>query len=307
MSGCGTNGSGQSQFNAAQNQSASNNSSSTQGTTTQTQQNGTQTDPSGGQPGETQNSGGQSDPAPGGGVPSDPPPGGGDSGTGKDSIWPAPPASAVVFAHIEQMDNWGSCNTPGCSGGSGKGEFWMARNQSTPSLDGNSVEFHNSGVWGDALWWSKLGEQDNATNFLWDFHFRVEDAATNAAQALEFDAFQFREGYNYMMGSQCNYAAGVWDVWDEANGKWVHSKIACPKFSPGTWHHVQWYMQRVAGSPQYTFVTLVVDGVAYAVNQTYSAKNVGWSKNVGVQYQLDVNSSGAGYEMWVDRSTLTLW
>jgi hypothetical protein len=229
------------------------------------------------------------------------------SGQGSNAAVPTPPASAAVFAHIERMNNWGSCNSSDCSGGSGNGEFWMAVNQSTPSMDGSSMQFHNSGVWGDALWWNKFGPQDNATNFLWDFYFRIEEGATNAAQALEFDSFQFRGGYNYMMGSQCNYASGWWDLWDGANRKWVRSTVACPKFSPGVWHHIQWYTQRVVGSPQYTFVTLVVDGVSYAINQTYSAKDVGWSKNVGVQYQLDVNSSGAAYEMWVDQSKLTVW
>jgi hypothetical protein len=52
---------------------------------------------------------------------------------------------------------------------------------------------------------------------------------------------------------------------------------------------------------------LVVDGTAHSINQSYSARNVGWSKNVGVQYQLDVNATGQAYEEWVDQVTLTVW
>ena len=66
-------------------------------------------------------------------------------------------------------------------------------------------------------------------------------------------------------------------------------------------------MQRAAGAQQYTFVVLVVDGVTYQINRTYSAKNLGWSDNLGIQYQLDVNRTGQGYEEWIDRSTLTVW
>jgi hypothetical protein len=110
-----------------------------------------------------------------------------------------------------------------------------------------------------------------------------------------------------MMGSQCDYASGSWEVWDEANGAWVKTSVACPKFSPGVWHHVQWYAKRVPGTAQYTFVTLAVDGTAYQINQTYSATNLGWSENVGVQYQLDVNATGQGYQEWVDQVTLTVW
>ena len=75
-------------------------------------------------------------------------------------------------------------------------------------MDGNSLEVYNSGVWANALWWKKVGAQDSASNFLWDFYAQVDDASLTAAQALEYDSFQFIGGYNYMFGSQCNLAAG---------------------------------------------------------------------------------------------------
>jgi hypothetical protein len=226
---------------------------------------------------------------------------------GQNAALPTPPSNATVIDHIERMSHWESCNTQDCSGGSGNGEFWMAANQASPSLSGGSFELHNSGAWSDALWWNKFGAYDSATNFLWDFYFQVDAASTTAAQALEFDAFQFLDGYNYMMGSQCDYGRSVWEVWDEADGKWIQTNVACPKFSPGNWHHVQWYLQRNANTAQYTFVTLVVDGTSYAINRTYSAKNLGWSANLGVQYELDVNASGQAFEAWIDQSSLTVW
>lgn len=226
---------------------------------------------------------------------------------GQNSALPSPPSNAVVISHIEKMGNWQSCNSKDCSGGSGSGEFWMAANQSSPSLSGSSLELHNSGTWSNALWWNKFGVQEDATNFLWDFYFQVDDASTKAAQALEFDLFQFRAGYNYMMGSQCDYGAGVWDLWDETSNQWMKTSVACPKFSPGVWHHVTWYTQRVPDGAQYKFVTLVVDGTAYEIDQTYAARNLNWSANLGVQYQLDVNATGQGYQEWIDQSTLTVW
>ena len=63
-----------------------------------------------------------------------------------------------------------------------------------------------------------MGADDSATNFLWDFYVQLDSASVNAAQALEYDAFQFVGGYNYMIGTECNYAAGVWDTWNEASG-----------------------------------------------------------------------------------------
>jgi hypothetical protein len=183
----------------------------------------------------------------------------------------------------------------------------MALNQTTPSMDGNSAEFYNSGAWANALWWKKVGGHDTASNFLWDFYAQVDEASVGAAQALEFDSYQFVGGYNYMFGSQCDLGAGKWDVWDEMDGQWIHTNIACKTFAPNVWHHIQWYVQTNTSAHTYTFVTLVVDGTAYTVNQTYSAKNLSWADDVGVQYQLDVNATGNGYHEWVDESTLTIW
>ncbi len=220
---------------------------------------------------------------------------------------PTPPADAIVLSQLEQMSGWGSCNSPNCAGGSGNGTYWMAQFQSRPSLSGASTELYNSGVWADALWWLKLGAYDNVTNFLWDFYVQVDSNAGSAAQALEYDSFQFLAGYNYMIGSQCDIAAGVWDVWDELHGLWIHTAVPCQGFSPGTWHHIQWYVTTNHAIHTYHYGILVVDGIPHIINQTYSAKNVGWDHNIGVQYQLDVNATGQGYREWFDEAKLTVW
>jgi hypothetical protein len=223
------------------------------------------------------------------------------------SALPTPPSSAKVFSGFDDMTGWGSCGSHACAGGSGNGSYWMAGFQTAPSLDGASIEFYNSGAWSNALWWKKVGANDWASNFLWDFYFQVDQASLTGAQALEFDVFQFIGGYNYMIGSQCNYAAGLWDVWDAYDGHWIHTAISCPKFSSGVWHHIQWYVQRAPNTLKYHYVTLVVDGRAFTVNATYSANYKGWGDNLGAQYQLDVDGTGVGYHEWVDKSTLTIW
>jgi hypothetical protein len=205
------------------------------------------------------------------------------------------------------MLGWESCGSVSCAGGSGKSSYWKAQNQTTPSLSGSSMELYNSGENANALWWMHLGADDSVSNFLWDFYVRLDSASTSAAQALEFDAFQFVGGYNYMIGSQCNYAGAVWDVWDELNGKWDSTNIPCKPLAPNVWHHIQWYVQRVPNTHSYHYVTLVVDGTPYTIDKTYSAKKNGWADNLGVQYQLDVNKTGIGYHEWIDQSTFTVW
>jgi len=221
---------------------------------------------------------------------------------------PTPPAGARVYNNIEQnTSNWSNCHDAGCAGGTGAGTYWQAFNQGSPSLDGNSMELFQDGSWSNALWYHKVGADDAATNFLWDFYVQLDSASVNAAQALEYDAFQFVGGYNYMIGTECNYAAGVWDTWNEAGGNWIHTSVPCKKFTAGTWHHIQWYMTTNHSNHTYTYKTLVVDGVVYNLNQTQPAKYLAWGDNVGVQWQLDVNASGAGFHEWVDKASLSIW
>ena len=66
--------------------------------------------------------------------------------------------------------------------------------------------------------------------FLWDFYFYVDSNANASAQALEFDSFQFVNGYNYMMGTECVYPSQLWDTWNESTGHWIHSKHPLPAF-----------------------------------------------------------------------------
>ncbi len=224
------------------------------------------------------------------------------------SSLPTPPSTASVFSSIDQMTTgWNSCATAACAGGTGAGAYWQAFNQGSPSLDGRSMEIYHDGSWGNALWWHSMGAKNSATNLLWDFYVQLDSASVNAAQALEYDAYQFVGGYNYMIGTECNYAAGVWDTWSEAGGYWLHTNIPCKKFAPGTWHHIQWYMTTNHTNHTYTYKTLVLDGVAYNLNQTQSAKYLAWGDNIGAQWQLDVNASGTGFHEWVDKATLTVW
>ena len=169
------------------------------------------------------------------------------------------------------------------------------------------MEFYNSGTYDNALWWRHLGAQDSATNLLWDFQMQLDDAAATYTQALEYDSYQFLDGYNYMIGSQCDYPKQVWDTYDAANARWVVTSIPCPKFTANTWHHIQWYVTTDHTAHTYTYVTLVVDGKSIPVNQTYTARYNGWNHDVGVQWQLDTNSKGGGYHEWVDQASLTVW
>lgn len=224
-----------------------------------------------------------------------------------DGGLPTPPDWAQVFNNVHKADKWGSCHNPECAGGSGDGVFWMNEDNREPSMSGASTQFYNSGIWANALWWHHLGPNNDARNFLADYWVYVDDVSQRATQTLEFEPFQFIDGWNYMMGTQCGYGYKFWDTWDQAEGRWKHTNIPCRGLTPWKWHHIQWYMTTDPDSHTYTYVTFVLDGKSYPLNITRKAGWTGWKNNTGVQWQLDVNATGAGYHIWVDKASLTVW
>ena len=144
---------------------------------------------------------------------------------------PVPPPGATVFTQLEQMSGWSSCHDSGCAGGSGKGTYWMAQNQSSLRFRAPAPK-SSTRVCGPMPCggknWAQQQRHQSAVGFLRAVGFQRR----SGAQALEYDSFQFVGGYNYMVGSQCNVAAGVWDIWDELNGHWIHTSIACHGFPP---------------------------------------------------------------------------
>ncbi len=227
-------------------------------------------------------------------------------GSTSSSVLPTPPSTATVFNHIEDMSGFKSCSA-NCAGGTSTTNYWMAQWQGSPSMDGSSVQFFNGGsAWANVLWYKSLGAYNWATNFLWDFYIYFDSTTIANLHTAEYDLYQAINGIELMIGSQCNFGLGRWDVWNQATNQWIGTSVPCNRFSPGAWHHIQWYLKRVS-SNQYKYVTLVVDGTPYSVNQTYYGNYQGWSDTLGVQWQLDLGGSGVDAHEWVDKAKLSIW
>jgi hypothetical protein len=219
---------------------------------------------------------------------------------------PAVPGSAEVFDSIQNSDGWQSCS--GCAGGSPTSNFWTAASQSSPSLSGSSREFFIGGqAFSNALWYDKVvSGHSGIAHFLWDFWVRFDSTSSAHAHSAEYDIWQVINGQEFMMGSQCNFENGVWDVWDSKNFAWKPTSVGCKRFSPDTWHHIQWYIERW-GSNQYHYGVLVVDGNAHPLDRAFNTNSVGREDSVGVQFQLDQDKSGTPLHEWVDNVKLSIW
>lgn len=227
-------------------------------------------------------------------------------GGGTTAGLPAVPSTAKVWTKLEDTtDSWSSCST--CAGGTSTTNYWMAPFQTSPSRDGSSRQFFNGGAaWANTLWIKKLGNQDQAHHFLWDFWVNFDSTTAANVWAAEYDLWQSVSGHEFMMGSQCDFGTGYWDTWNSATFHWVQTSVPCKRFAGNTWHHIQWYTERIS-SNQYRYNTLVVDGVSYAVNQTFYTNGENWADSMGVQWQLDLGSNGADAHEWVDEVKLSIW
>ncbi len=220
---------------------------------------------------------------------------------------PTPPSSAKVLTEIQNTSSgWKMCSI--CAEGTNDtANYWMAPYQHTPSVSGSSRELYaDGGPWTNVLFIKTMPETSSATHFLWDFW--VYHNSTSAANiwSSEFDLWQTLGGKEFMMGSQCAFGNGVWDTWDSANNRWIENGVPCPRWAPNTWHHIQWYIERI-NSTQYRYDTLVVDGHGYGFNQVWTVNPINWPNAIGVQWQIDQSSNGDPIHQWIDKVKLTTW
>ena len=223
------------------------------------------------------------------------------------TVLPTPPRGAKVYTQMQNSTaNWTECSL--CAEGTNDTtNFWMAPFQHSPSKSGSSLQVYVDGLpWTNALFIDTMGGTSSATHFLWDSWVYLDSTTAASVWSSEFDLWQTLGGKEFMIGSQCDFGDGYWDTWDSANNRWIENGIPCPRWAANTWHHVQWYVERIS-STQYRYDTLVVDGHGYGFNQIYKANPIAWPDAVGIQYQLDQGPSGAPAQEWIDNVKLTTW
>jgi hypothetical protein len=233
---------------------------------------------------------------------------------------------------------WWDCGTPSCSGGANTATVSFAFGQSPKRDTNGSIALSVTGPdYANGLFWYKvppIGQQDSLQNFVWDFYFYLStNTTTTNTQAVEFDLFQAKGGYKYMIGTQCNYhpdggGGPIWNAWDQSNGRWVPAvrntqtesnpspanAIACPAFSTGTWHHAQFYLQRTLPDALYPqgrilYGTVSIDGSTTEWDISAPAVSSTWGDVLGINHQLDTfNETGTvTLQEFVDADDITGW
>jgi hypothetical protein len=216
------------------------------------------------------------------------------------------PSNAKVYANINQMTGWDSCDACAGAGGNGpKTTYSLAQFIASPSLDSKSAQFYlkPSQAYANALWWKQLGANSAVSNFQYDLYFYLKNPA--AAQALEFDVNQSINGKKYIFGTECDIKGHHdWDVWDAANARWMQTGIACSAPTAYTWNHLTLEFQRSNG--QVKFISVTLNGKKSYFNKAYYPTSTGASE-LNVAVQLDGNSTSTAYDEWADKVNLSAW
>ncbi len=209
-----------------------------------------------------------------------------------------------TYYSIDDMSGWSSCGSCAGINASGPvGTFWMKHGISSPSLDGASAQFYLGGKsYADALWWRQLGGNSGVSHFTYDLYFYIKDATV--PQALEFDVNQATGGHKYIFGTECGIRSGhVWKVWNTGGHYWVNTYQSCyPKSY--AWNHLTIQVERVSGKIH--FISIALNGSTKYINKYYSPISSS-AYEINPAFQMDLNSSGQGYSVWIDKMTLADW
>ncbi len=218
--------------------------------------------------------------------------------------------------YAQQPPSYGDCTT--CTPSGPETTWAMYQGITNPSLSGKTAQYNIGGTeaYTDVLWNNHLigdgssqGLPDTGhtlvptlTTFTYDVYFYGSNLA--AAQALEFDVNQFFNNMGFTWGHECRVAGGnEWDIWDNANAKWVPTGVACNPLE-NQWNHLTLKVQRTS-SNQLLYQSITLNGNTATLNKTsgnFSAP--GWW-GITVNYQMDGNYKQTPYDVYVDQLNFT--
>ena len=216
----------------------------------------------------------------------------------------ATPSNAQTIPAIQTLTGWENCTA--CTG-SAMAVYSMMQGVATPAMSGSSAQFQllaGTLPFGGALWFKFLGAHNNATHFVYDLFFYVDNPAV--AQAIEFNVSQSDGKNRYSFSTQCDLqGAHAWRVWDPVGNKWVASAVTCAEPAAKTWTHLIWEFERDPGG-NVIFTAVTVNGNRGVVNLSMP-HTPDTSNGVDIAYQSDANLNGTPYSVWLDKVNLTYW
>jgi len=209
-------------------------------------------------------------------------------------------SGSLVYQNIEEMSGWYTYPDQGhpvCSS--------TPALVGSPSVDGTSGKFYlgPNGQYNNCLWPIKLGSSSTVTHFKLDTYYQISNPAYS--QGVEFSSNHHIGTQWYKFSVQCSYNKGIFSVWNTAGGHWSPTHIPCNRPALNSWDHLTVDTQISGGKA--VFLSLTLNGVQYAINQSFYPTTKASSYGFGVHFQMNGDISGHAYSTWVDGLTFTAW
>lgn len=233
-------------------------------------------------------------------------------------------AAQTTWANLDDVTGWHSCGTPGCAGGKNTANFFGPVHVGSPSLDLNgSAKFGFNSPnpsYSDALYWYNTvcctaGISAPYTSFAYDLFYYIK--YPSVPQALQWHVVQTishtpssTQSTRYTYGFQCllkGVTTPVWRVYDYAKPGWVSTGISCAavKSSSYTWDHLHFEAMRTS-TGKVLYLSLSYNGQTYPLNILASPKTLNTlADDLNVAFEIDSNSSGTPFSVWLDEISLT--
>ena len=203
-----------------------------------------------------------------------------------------------------QNNSWNTCGNCGNSGATGATAGMSVQpNVTSPSESGASANFSivPAGAYTNAYWWQEhpvVSSQLNALVYEFDIYFPA--GAETASQAIEFKVQQQLGGWTYNFAMQANFTSGMWRIFNLAAGGWDATSVPVSRFTSGTWHHILVEAHNDVTAHVVVHDAITVDGVRNVLNVQHNAVQTGASDKFTNSFQLDSNSAGQAYNVYLD-------
>jgi hypothetical protein len=181
-----------------------------------------------------------------------------------------------------------------------------------PAEDGSAAEFQtNSGSavdYSGDYWYVQhggLASKLSTLQYSFDLYVPSQFATNGTIQAIEFECQQTIGGQLFNFGWQDDYNnSHEWRIFNYGTKTWESSGIPFTQFSANTWHHIVANFH-INGS-QVVHDSITIDGTTYTptMNNVHNAV-AGNGSTFNNAFQLDLNSVGAGYFVYVDNMSVT--
>ncbi|MGC2323154.1 MAG: hypothetical protein WA463_11030 [Terriglobales bacterium] len=134
------------------------------------------------------------------------------------------------------------------------------------------------------------------------FILATDSSTPDDAQALEFDTRLSIGNWNYNFSSQFNYQeGGMWQIIDRAS-HWADTGFKPGKFAPGTPYRIRIDYQFSTASRIGSILGIRLNDQRFLVPTTMQnlpPTLLNWADSASLQIQLDLNSSGGAYSIYL--------